>query len=310
MDIKKVLICGASGMVGSNLVENAPPHFELIMPRSDELNLLDYENTFGYLKESMPDLIIHAAGIVGGIQANIQQPVKFLLENTDMGRNIVWAAFQLNIRAFINLGSSCMYPRDAKNPLTEDMILKGELEPTNEGYGLAKILTQRLCAYITRQYPEFKFNTIIPCNIYGRFDSFNPGKSHMVPAAILKVHNAVRANEKNVEIWGDGSVRREFLYAGDLAEMIWYLAENFSAMPGLMNLGLGHDYTINEYYRAISEVLGFQGEFSHDLSKPVGMKQKLVDITRQTDLGLKARHNLHDGIRKTYEYYLTTIEND
>jgi GDP-L-fucose synthase len=308
MGKKRILICGATGMVGSNLIENAPDYYEVLKPGTDILNLLDYANTFQYLKDNKPDLIIHAAGIVGGIHANIRQPVKFLLENTDMGRNIIWAAYNLNIRAFLNLGSSCMYPRNAKNPLTEDMILTGELEPTNEGYALAKIYTQRLCAYISRQNPEFRFNTVIPCNLYGRYDSFYPEKSHMIPSVILKVHNAISNREKTVEIWGDGTARREFMYAGDLAEMIWTLTEQFSEMPDILNLGLGHDYTINEYYQTVAHILGYKGEFSHNLSKPVGMHQKLVDITRQKNLGLKPRHSLREGIAKTYEYFLKTLE--
>lgn len=293
-------------MVGRNLVETAPEEIALLIPSREELNLLDYDATLNYLQTNQPDLIIHAAGIVGGIQANLKDPVRFLLENTDMGRNIVWAAHNSGIKNLFNLGSSCMYPRFSNGLLKENQILGGELEPTNEGYALAKIFTQRLCAYITKQLDGFAYKTIIPCNLYGRFDKFDPEHSHMIPAVIHKIHQAKTQNASSVEIWGDGTAKREFMYAGDLAEMIWNMVMRFEELPELMNVGLGHDYTINEYYTAVADVVGFNGEFVHDLSKPVGMKQKLVDVTLQNSLGLSPKHSLKEGIELTYQYYLQT----
>lgn len=305
----KILICGASGMVGRNLVGNAPSGYQLLTPDPDELNLLDYDKTLTYLNQHKPDMIINAAGIVGGIHANLANPVKFLLENTDIGRNIVWAAYNANINSLINLGSSCMYPRDARNPLTEDLILKGELEPTNEGYAIAKIFTQRLCSYINRESGSFSYKTVIPCNLYGKYDKFDIEKSHMIPAVIQKIYDAKINNKNIVEIWGDGTARREFMYAGDLADMIWQLVEKFNIMPELMNLGLGFDYTISDYYRAVAEVVGYHGNFTYNLSKPVGMQQKLVDISIQSNLGLTHSHSLREGIRETFEFYLEQIKN-
>ncbi len=308
--MERILICGANGMVGSNLVESAPPQYELLTPDISELDLLDYNKTLEYLNSHNPDFIIHAAGIVGGIQANIAQPVKFLIENTDMGRNIVWAAHNAGIKRLLNLGSSCMYPRYAKNPLREELVLSGELEPTNEGYALAKIFTQRLCSYINRQYPEFAYKTVIPCNLYGKYDKFEAEKSHMIPAAIRKIHEAKTASIPTVEIWGDGSARREFMYAKDLATIIWRSVGDFDKMPELMNLGIGKDYTIKEYYEAVKEVIEYSGSFVYDTSKPVGMQQKLVDNSKQTEMGLLPRYSLTEGIRETYEYFLTLINTE
>jgi len=308
--MERILICGANGMVGSNLVESAPPQYELLTPDISELDLLDYNKTLEYLNSHNPDFIIHAAGIVGGIQANIAQPVKFLIENTDMGRNIVCAAHNAGIKRLLNLGSSCMYPRYAKNPLREELVLSGELEPTNEGYALAKIFTQRLCSYINRQYPEFAYKTVIPCNLYGKYDKFEAEKSHMIPAAIRKIHEAKTASIPTVEIWGDGSARREFMYAKDLATIIWRSVGDFDKMPELMNLGIGKDYTIKEYYEAVKEVIEYSGSFVYDTSKPVGMQQKLVDNSKQTEMGLLPRYSLTEGIRETYEYFLTLINTE
>ncbi|MGY9001246.1 MAG: NAD-dependent epimerase/dehydratase family protein, partial [Rhodospirillales bacterium] len=179
----RILITGGSGMVGQNLLEHpAIKEFAVIAPSSRELNLLDFSATRSYLHQLKPDLVIHAAGKVGGIQANIREPVSFLMDNLDMGRNIVWAAHQAGIKKLINLGSSCMYPRNCSEPLDEEMVLKGELEPTNEGYALAKVVTARLCEYIMREDSNYQYKTLIPCNLYGKYDQFGPVNSHLIPA--------------------------------------------------------------------------------------------------------------------------------
>lgn len=292
-------------MVGRNVLEHpAIQEFEVLMPRRQELNLSDFGAVQTYLKSYKPDLIIHAAGKVGGIQANMREPVGFLLENLDMGRNIVWASRQAGIKRLINLGSSCMYPRNHSEFLSEDMILKGELEPTNEGYALAKIVTARLCEYIMREDASFQYKTIIPCNLYGRYDKFDPAHSHLIPAIIHKVHLAKKSGQDSVEIWGDGTARREFMYAGDLADALLRAITHFDTLPTCMNIGLGHDHTINDYYQAAAQVMGYTGGFVHDASKPVGMARKLVNVERQRAWNWSASHTLHDGIEKTYSYYL------
>lgn len=296
-------------MVGRNLLEHSAIHtFEVLAPRSNELDLRDFNGVQTYLRKHKPDVVIHAAGKVGGIQANMREPVGFLMDNLDMGRNIVWASHQTGIKRLINLGSSCMYPRNHSEPLIEEFVLKGELEPTNEGYALAKVVTTRLCDYIMREDASYQYKTLIPCNIYGRFDKFDPAHSHLVPAIIHKVHQAKQSGQKTVEIWGDGTARREFMYAGDLADAIWRAIHNFDTLPANMNVGLGHDHTINDYYQAAAEVMGYAGGFVHDVSKPVGMARKLVSVERQHAWGWSARHELRDGIEKTYSYYLKELQ--
>ena len=301
----RVLLTGGGGMVGRNLLEHpAIGELEVIAPRSRELDLRDFNAVQAYLTQHRPDMVVHAAGKVGGIQANMREPVGFLLENLDMGRNIVWAAQQAGIKRLLNLGSSCMYPRNHSGSLHEDMVLKGELEPTNEGYALAKVMTQRLCEYIMREDVGYQYKTLIPCNIYGRHDKFDPAHSHLVPAIIHKVHQAKQSGQKTVEIWGDGTARREFMYGGDLAGALLRAIQEFDTLPSLMNVGLGYDHTINEYYRSAAEVMGYTGSFVHNLSKPVGMARKLVSVERQKAWGWSAQHTVREGIEETYKYYL------
>ncbi len=291
-------------MVGRNILEHpSAQEWSFVFPSSAELDLTDYKATVAQVDAIKPDIIIHAAGKVGGIQANIAQPVDFLVRNMDMGRNILMAARKTGVKKLLNLGSSCMYPRNAPNPLKEGMILQGELEPTNEGYALAKIMTERLCRYINSEDPEYFYKTLIPCNLYGRYDKFEPEHSHLIPAIIYKIHHAIETGHSTVEIWGDGSARREFMYAGDFAEAVIRSLDYFDSLPMVMNVGLGHDYSINDYYRTVAKVLGYKGSFTHDLSKPAGMKQKLVSIEEQQAWGWLPKATLAEGITQTYNFY-------
>ena len=291
-------------MVGKNILEHsAAAVHEFLAPDIQELDLLSFAAVKSYLDKMKPDFIVHAAGRVGGIQANMANPVAFLLENLDMGRNLVWAARQCGIKKLINLGSSCMYPRNAQNPLKEEMVLQGELEPTNEGYALAKTVISRLASYISKETPEFLYKTLIPCNLYGRWDKFAPEHSHMIPAVIRKVHLAKLNGDKTVEIWGDGTARREFMYAGDVADCIHRCIKEFDTLPGLMNVGIGEDHSINDYYKAVAAVAGYTGAFTHNLTKPAGMARKLVDISRMTVWGWKPAIPLKDGIAAAYEFF-------
>ena len=307
----KILLTGANGMVGKNILELAKNHsHEFLSPSSKELNLLNSYAVHKFVKENKPDLIIHAAGIVGGIQANMAHPVKFLVDNMQMGLNIITAANDCDISQFLNLSSSCMYPRDAINPLSEELILKGQLEPTNEGYALAKIASTRLCEYICKENSERIYKTVIPCNLFGRFDKFDPNHSHMIPAVIRKLDDARKDNVEVIDSWGDGTARREFMFAEDLAEFIFYAIDKLERMPQNLNVGLGKDFTINEYYQAIAKVTKFKGCFKHDLTKPVGMKQKLIDDTKLRAFGWRHKTSLIAGIEQTYEFYKSEYCND
>lgn len=292
-------------MVGRNILEHPlAADWDILAPTSVDLNLTDAGLVNDYLTRHQPHMVIHAAGQVGGIQANIANPVAFLESNTAMGRNVIMAAYQSGVKHFLNLASTCMYPRAAQNPLQEEMILTGELEPTNEGYALAKILATRLCQYIGREDQNANYKTLIPCNLFGRHDKFDPKHSHLLPAIIHKVHLAKENGAKTVEIWGNGTARREFMYAGDLSDAVLKAAVEIDSLPDLMNTGVGHDYTINEYYEAVADVINWDGEFIHDHSKPVGMEQKLCSIERQKTWGWSAPTSLHDGIARTYNFYL------
>ena len=304
----RILLTGSNGMVGKNILDhNTSNNYDFLTPSSKELNLLNYQDVKTYIAFHQPEFIIHAAGKVGGIQANIKEPVCFLVDNIDMGRNIIMAAKENNIKNLLNLASSCMYPRDANNPLSENLILKGELEPTNEGYAIAKIMSTRLCEYIVKEDDSKSYKTVIPCNLYGKHDKFHPENSHMIPAVIRKIYQAKLSGTNEINIWGDGTARREFMYTEDLADFIFYALTNFDKMPQNINVGIGHDYSINDYYSEIAKVLDYKGEFSHDLTKPTGMKQKLIDDTKLKEFGWKSKTTLTEGLSKTIDYYKSKI---
>ena len=307
--LPKLLITGGSGMVGQNILNHPfAKSWEIFAPTSNELNLTNTLECEKYISKKMPNLIIHSAGKVGGIKANIAEPVEFLDKNIMIGRNVIMGARLAGVKNLINLASTCIYPRLAENPLNEELILKGELEPTNEGYAIAKIFSTRLCEFIRREDPTYQYKTLIPCNLYGLYDKFDPNKSHLVPAIIHKIHQAKISNKPSVEIWGDGNARREFMYSADLADAVFNAARNMEILPNKINIGIGNDYTINEYYETIAEVLGWNGVFTHDLSKPVGMMRKLCDTSLQSNWGWKPKTSLKNGLTKTYQYHLETLK--
>jgi GDP-L-fucose synthase len=307
----RIILTGGSGMVGKNFLQHPGIlEFEVIAPTHHELDLLRYDDVLAFVRQCSADFVIHCAGRVGGIQANIENPVAFLVENLDMARNVILASRRAKVPQLINLGSSCMYPRDATNPLREEQILTGELEPTNEGYALAKIAAARLCEYIGREDPDLRYKTLIPCNIYGPHDDFDPVSSHLIPAVIHKLHNAKVERASEIFIWGDGTARREFMYVGDLADCLVRAVRHFESLPDVMNVGLGYDYTINEYYEETAKVVGYMGGFKHDVSKPVGMTRKLVSTKRADQWGWRPKCSLREGLIKTYKYYLNRRKSD
>lgn len=303
----KLFVTGGRGMVGKNIIALAEKKgIEVIAPSRQELNLTSQTAINEYLSVHKPDVVVHCAGLVGGIQANIAAPYDFCFQNLQIGLNVIQASYDAGITQLINLGSSCMYPRLAQNPLKEEQILTGELEPTNEGYAIAKVAVAKLAEYLSAQY-DVDYKTFIPCNLYGYWDKFDVNKSHMIPAVIRKIDEAVKSNQSIVDIWGDGLARREFMFAEDLADFILFSLERFDKLPNTMNVGLGYDYSINDYYKAVAEVVGYTGTFEHDLTKPAGMKQKLVDVTQQTNLGWTPKTDLTQGIRRTYQFYLNEV---
>lgn len=302
-----ILVTGGSGMVGRNIIALADERgLDIVAPSSTDMNLMEYGEVSAAIRSFEPDVVIHCAGLVGGIQANIRRPYEFCRENLLMGINLVQACLSEGVDNVINLGSSCMYPREAENPLKEESILRGELEPTNEGYALAKISVARLCAYASEEYKK-NYKTLVPCNMYGYWDDFSLDKSHMVPAVLRRLHEAALNNIDSVDIWGDGLSRREFMFAEDLADFILAGLTRISELPDVLNIGLGKDYSIREYYEKIAEIVGYKGGFNYDLSKPSGMRQKLVDASAQSELGWSPKHTLEQGLSKTYDYFLREV---
>ena len=300
----KILVTGGNGMVGRNLLKSSGAAERVVYaPSREELNLSSYENTLLFLQSVKPDIIFHLAGKVGGIKANVLNPLAFLSENLSVGFNLITAAKAAGIKRLLNVGSSCMYPANAQSPLTEDQLLSGALEQTNEGYALAKIIAQRMCSYINNQCDNLSYKTIIPCNIYGPFDKFDEVNAHLIPAIIRKLHLATLKNTDIVTIWGDGTARREFVYVGDVVALLWDACDRFESLPDLMNVGVGMDYSINDYYDIAASVIGYKGEFFHDLSQPTGMKQKLVCSKNAQEWGWQAKVDLSLGIKETYQFY-------
>ncbi len=303
-----IFVTGGTGMVGHNVCDLAETRgLDVVAPGHSELDLLDAGAVITFLRKVKPSVVVHAAGRVGGIEANMREPVRFLTENYEMGKNVVLGAREAGVTRLINLGSSCMYPKDSPRPLREEDILAGPLEPTNEAYAIAKSAVQRLSAYISRETPAFQYKTLIPCNLYGRYDTFDPKRSHLAPAVIHKLHRAKVEGRDTVDIWGDGSARREFLYAGDLADAILAVVDRFDSVPVVMNIGAGIDHTVNEYYEVAADVVGYTGTFVHDLSKPVGMMRKLMDVSRAKAWGWTADTSLKDGLAQAYEFYLADV---
>ncbi len=303
-----IFLTGGTGMVGHNVRDLAEARrLEVVAPGHGELDLTDGDAVLAYLGKVKPAVVVHAAGRVGGIEANMREPVRFLTDNFEMGKNVVLGARAAGVTRLINLGSSCMYPKDSPRPLREEDVLSGPLEPTNEAYAIAKSAVQRLAAYITSETPAFQYKTLIPCNLYGRYDAFDPKRSHLAAAVIHKLHRAKVEGRDTVDIWGDGSARREFLYAGDLADAVLTAIERFDTLPPVLNVGAGVDHTVNAYYQAAAEVTGFSGRFTHDLSKPVGMMRKLMDVSRATAWGWTARTPLEQGLAEAYEFYKAEV---
>lgn len=306
----RVLLTGGSGMLGSAILRLASitkPDFKFFAPTRLELNLLDRQSVRHYFQQHKFDIVIHCAAKVGGVQAHIDNPIGFMTENILINTHVIEESLQHDIPKLVNLGSSCMYPRDYKDGLTEEMILDAPLEPTNEGYAISKIAAAKLCQYISEKY-GFSYRTFIPCNIYGPNDNFDLNTNHMIPAAIVKTHSAHRNGDSDIEIWGDGMARREFLFVDDVAQFILNSILKLDLMPQNLNIGLGYDLSINDYYHAVAEVIGFKGKFVHNLNKPVGMRYKLMNIDKAKAHGWIPSTPLKKGLGEAYSSYLLIMK--
>ena len=300
----KVFVAGHRGMVGSAIVRRLQrAGFENILTRSrQELDLMDRAAVRGFFEAERPNYVVDAAARVGGIAANFEKPVEFLIENLTIQNNVIQAAADFGVTKLLFLGSSCIYPKLAPQPLTEDALLTGPLEPTNDAYAIAKIAGIKLCQAYAREYGK-NFISGMPTNLYGPNDNFDLHTSHVLPALIRKVHEAKECGAKEVSVWGSGTPRREFLHVDDLADACFFLLENYNS-PEIVNIGCGEDVSIKELAETVCEVLGFEGSLVFDASKPDGTPRKLMNVGRLLALGWKPRIGLKEGIRDAYEWFL------
>ena len=305
----KIYIAGHRGMVGSAVwrVLESKGYINLIGKTSNELDLRNQQDVLDFYKQEKPQIVIDAAAKVGGILANNDFPYPFLMENMQIQNNLIDGAHKNGIEKFIFLGSSCIYPKFAEQPLKEEFLLTDSLEPTNEWYAIAKITGVKLCQAIRNQYHK-NYLSLMPTNLYGFFDNFDLQSSHVLPAMLRKFHEAKINKHSDVLLWGSGTPKREFLFVDDMADAVVYALEN-QFPEHLYNVGSGKDITIKELAEMIQKIIGHEGNIIWDESKPDGTPRKLMDVSKMKELGWEYSTELEDGIKKTYLWFLDNIDN-
>lgn len=303
----KILIAGRGGQVGSAIERKfrAEGYSNIIGLRSRELDLREQAQVRSYFAEEQPNYVVLAAAKVGGIMANIQAPAEFLFDNLAIQNNIIECSRIYGVKKLLFLASSCIYPRLSPQPMKEEYLMDGKLEPTNEGYAIAKIAGLKLCQYYNMQYGT-DYISVMPCNIYGYGDNFDPTRSHVVAALIRKVHDAKLSGAKTIPMWGTGTARRELMFVDDLADACFYLFDSYSGNE-FFNVGTGTDVSIRELVELIMDVVDYHAELEFDTTKPDGMPQKLMDVSKMTAAGWKAKTSLLEGLKKTYQYFLEVV---
>jgi GDP-L-fucose synthase len=300
----KIFVAGHRGMVGSALVRRleAEGFNNLVIRDRSKLDLTDELSVSKFFARETPDIVVVAAAKVGGIRANNEYPVEFLLENLRIQNNVIRFARESGARKLLFLGSSCIYPKFAPQPIPEAALLSGPLEPTNEAYAIAKIAGIKLCQAYAREYGA-NFISVMPTNLYGPNDNFDLEKSHVLAALLRKTHEARVRNEKKLVVWGTGEPRREFLHVDDLASALLLLLQKYDS-PEIINVGCGEDITIRELARLICDLVGFDGELVWDRTKPDGTPRKLLDVTKIRALGWQPTIPLRKGVAQTYEWFV------
>lgn len=300
----KLWIAGHRGLVGSSLVRylQNSPKYQLILRTRAQLDLTDSFAVKEFYKTERPQAVIMAAAKVGGILANANHQIDFLSENLQIQNNVIRGALDHGCEKFLFLGSSCVYPKFAEQPIRESSLLTSSLEPTNEGYALAKITGLKLCEYIYR-YAKRDFISAMPTNLYGPFDNFDPVGSHVIPGLIRKMHDAKVSGQATVTLWGTGTPLREFLHVDDLAKALVHLLENYSA-PEWINVGSQEEHSIRELAEMVREVVGFKGDLVWDSTKPDGTPRKLMDSSKIFSTGWRPSYNLRSGLQHTYTWFL------
>lgn len=298
---EKIYVAGHRGMVGSAITRKLKKEgfSNLVERTSKDLDLRDQATVHAFFEKERPDHVFLAAAKVGGIMANNTYRAEFLYDNLMIQNNIIDAAYRSGVKKLMFLGSSCIYPKLAPQPLNEDSLLTGELEPTNEPYAIAKIAGIKMADAYRSQY-GCNFISVMPTNLYGPNDNYDLNNSHVLPALIRKFHEAKKQGEPSVILWGTGKPKREFLHADDLADACFFLMQQYNE-PGFVNIGTGEDLEIGELALLVKKIVGYEGEIKHDLSKPDGTPRKLMDVNKLHKLGWKASISLEDGIRKVYE---------
>ena len=303
---KRVWIAGHNGMVGSAVLRRlSREDCEIITIPKNKLDLRNGESVLRWMKKNKPEIVIVAAGKVGGIHANSHYPADFLYDNLMIEANIIHNAWVSGVNKLLFLGSSCIYPRNTSQPIVEKKLLTGELEPTNEWYAVAKIAGIKLCQSYRQQY-DVDFISAMPSNLYGPGDNFHPENSHVPAALLLRFHNAKINNEKETIVWGTGSPKREFLHVDDLADALIYVLKNYSDSSHI-NIGMGEEISIKEFAYKIKECVGYNGKLIFDKTKPDGMQRKVLDISRLTNLGWSPKFTLDHGLKKYYEWFKDNI---
>jgi len=299
----KIYVAGHRGLVGSAIMRKLKKegYNNLVYRTSSELDLRRQEKVENFFRDEKPEYVILAAAKVGGIKANDTYSAEFLYDNLMIETNVIDAAYQNDVKKLLFLGSSCIYPKFADQPMKEDYLLSGKLESTNEGYAVAKITGIKLCEHYNKQYGT-NFISAMPTNLYGPNDNFDLETSHVLPALIRKFHEAKVNDEDEVVIWGTGKPRREFLHVDDLADALLYLMNNYNG-DQFVNVGVGKDISILELAELIKDIVGFEGEIVNDLSKPDGTPRKLLDVSRLNELGWEAQISLEEGIKDTYHWF-------
>jgi GDP-L-fucose synthase len=300
----KILILGSRGMVGSAIHRNLikQNYKNILSPPSKELNLLDQKATLDYFSEYKPNHIINAAARVGGIMANDKYGADFIFQNLSIQNNTFQAAFENDVDTYLFLGSSCIYPKYAKQPMVEDSLLTSELEPTSEAYAIAKIAGLKTAQYFKKQYGQNYF-TVMPSSAYGEGDNFNPADCHVLPGLINRMSEAIKTKAPKFEIWGTGKPQRELLYVDDLAEACIFLLNYKGELPFWINIGTGTDITIKKLAQTIAKEMGYEGELYFNTEYPDGVPRKLLDVSKINGLGWSSKIDLQDGISKTIKYF-------
>ena len=304
----KIFVVGHLGMVGSSIVRLLKKlgYTNILTVPRVELDLRNQQAVNDWFEKNKPDYVFLSAAKVGGIGANKTYPAEFLYDNISIQTNVIHASYINKVKKLLFLGSSCIYPKENPLPIKENRILSGQLEPTNEAYALAKIAGLKMCEYYYTQY-GCNFISVMPCNLYGPNDCFNLEKCHVIPALITKFHTAKFKNDNKITVWGTGIARREFLYVDDLTDALYLVMQSYNKKE-FINIGSSYEVTMKELFNVISDVVEYKGEIEFDITKPDGTISKLIDSTNINQLGWKPTTNLKDGIKTTYDWYISNLK--